>query len=195
MQYSFSNLIEEFGVPQIIIPNEDGVWYYGTNLPNRKQKKFGETEFLAVKSRIETWVSNENELLDYLRKQDLEAIETQYFYKSESGSGRYTTKDWKESKVAIATNADIQPLNLADLLKHIEEKRILFVYDVRSMGDGYVYFRICEKNFLPSFSGYHFLFNKPLSLIEDKLRNMGDDYEWDKEFFNYHANYFHEFFN
>lgn len=66
-----SDLIEKFGVPKIIIPNQKIRLSQGNN-PIRDQFKYGETDFLTVKSRTETWVSNENKLIDYLKGQNLE---------------------------------------------------------------------------------------------------------------------------
>ena len=192
MKNDFRHLIEQFGVPKIIIPNQEITLYQGKII--RKQIKFGETEFLAIKSRTETWISNEQKLEAYLTAQNLQIIETVYFYKSDNCGGRYTTGDWKESKVAMATNADIQPLSCEDLLQAIEEKRVLYVGGWGSMGDGYVDFRICSSENLPNLSGYHFLFESPCRLNEKMLFGMGDGCEWEEEFFYLYMDYFSRFF-
>lgn len=192
MKSDFSYLVEELGVPKIIIPNEQTILSQGSII--RKQIKFGESEFLAIKSRTETWVSYEQELMGYLSGQNLEIIETVYFYKSDNCGGRYTTENWKESKVAMATNADVDSLSRNALLQAIEEKRVLFVGGWRSMGDGYVDFHICSSDNLPSFSGYYFLFDPPCYLTQDMITEMGKGLEWEQEFFYPNMKYFSRFF-
>ena len=197
MGNGFGNLIQHFGIPKILIPNKTITLYLGepsTGNHIRRQVKYGETEFLAIRSRTETWISNEEKLIEHLNKQNLEIIETVYFTKSEDGGGRYTTTDWKESKVAMTTNKDVDSVSREDLLKAIAEKRVLWVGGWRSMGDGYVSFQICRADNLPGFSGYYFLFDPPCRLTEKMLFGIGDGYEWETEFFYTYMGYFSRFF-
>lgn len=191
MKNDFLDLIKKIGIPKIIIPNREIKLFQGEII--RKQIKFNETEFLAINKRNETWISNEQKLAGYLTSQNLRIIETNYFYKSDNCGGRYTTGEWKESKVAITTSADVEPLSRENLLRAIEEKRVLFVGGWRSMGDGYVDFSLCSPDNLPSFSGYYFLFDSPLA--EEMLFGMGDGLEWEEEFFYSYSHYFSRFFD
>lgn len=191
MKNDFLDLTNKIDIPKIIIPNREIKLFQGKII--RKQIKFSETEFLIINKRNETWISNERKLAEHLTSQDLQIIETIYFYKSDNCGGRYTTGDWKESKAAITTNADVEPLRREDLLQAIEEKRVLFVGGWRSMGDGYVDFSLCSSDNLPSFSGYYFLFDSPLT--EEMLFGMGDALEWEEEFFYPYSHYFSRFFD
>lgn len=191
MKNDFLDLVEKFGIPKILIPNQEIKLFQGKII--RKQIKCGESEFLVIDKRNETWLSDEQKLVEHLTQQNLQIIETIYFYKSDNSGGRYTAGDWKESKVAVTTNADVEPLSRENILQAIEETRVLFVGGWSSMGDGYVDFRICSPDNLPTFSGYYFLFDLPL--IEEMLFGMGDGLEWEEEFFYPYSHYFSRFFD
>lgn len=205
MENSFEDLIVQFGVPKIVIPNTPRLLYLGQGSfvvgenPEKeidpqykiyhRRFKYGETEFLAVKSRIEVYKNEEKKLLENLEKRNLKPVEFVYSYK-EARARDYPTGDWKNDKVAVATDADVKPLSREDLLEAIEEKRVLWVCGWSSMGDKYVDFHIGSADFLPKDHGYHFLFEKPCRLTGAMLAGMGDDYESEEEFFNYHLSYF-----
>lgn len=211
MENSFENLIKQFGVPKIIIPNTPRLLYsaqgrlvvsaYSENEIDPQDKIYhrrfmsGETEFLAVKSRIEIYKRDEKTLLESLKKQNLKPVDFVYSYKY-STDWDYSTEDWRNDKVAIATEADVEPLSREDLLKAVEEERVLWVAGWSSMGDKYVDFHICSADYLPKDEGYHFLFEKPCRLTGEMLVNMGDNYEYDSEFFKSNSRYFtREFFS
>ena len=203
MENSFEDLIKKFGVPKIIIPNSPRLLYLGqgsfvvSENPEKeldpqykiyqRRFKYGETEFLAVKSRIETYRRDEKKLLEHLEKQNLNPVEFVYKYR-QTRAWDYSTDIWEDDKVEIATETDVEPLSREDLLEAVEEKRVLWVVGWSSMGDKYVDFHICSKEFLPKDQGYHFLFDEPLE--SNLLVGMGDGYEWEEEFFNHHSGYF-----
>ena len=205
MEKSFEDLIKKFGVPKIIIPNTPRLLYLGQgsfivgknpeneNDPQDKiyHRRFahGDTEFLAVKSRIEVYKKDEKDLLENLEKQNLKPIEFIYSYR-QTHNWDYSTDDCEDTKVAIATEADVEPLSREDLLEAIEEKRVLWVAAWSSMGDKYVDFNVCSADFLPKDEGYHFLFEKPYCLTGEMLVGMGDSFEWESEFFNHYSSYF-----
>lgn len=207
MENSFENLIKQFGVPKIIIPNAPRLLYLGrgsfvvSENPEKeidpqykiyhRRFKYGETDFLTVKSRIEVYKDDENELLEKLEKQNLKPVEFVYRYR-QSRSWDYSTDDREDIKVAVATEADVEPLSREKLLEVVEEKRVLWVAGWSSMGDKSVDFHICSADILPEDQGYHFLFEHPLE--SEMLVGMGDDYEWDTEFFYSHSRYFTRFF-
>src|SRR5688572_20249292 len=136
MSNSFEDLIKKFGIPKIVIPNTPKIQYKGKGsiiVSNNTQIdvadeiyqqrfKYSDAEFLAVRSRIETWLSKKEILLEHLRAQNLKPVEFVYRYKG-TRTWDYSTDSWKESKVAIATERDVEALSLRDLLKAIEGKR------------------------------------------------------------------------
>lgn len=203
MSSSFEDLIKKFGVPKIVIPNTPKIKYKSkgsiivSNDPQidaadeiyQQRFKYGDAEFLAVRSRIETWFSNKEILLEHLQAQNLKPVEIVYRYKGRR-TWDYSTNSWKESKVAIATERDIEPLSREDLLEAVEEKRVLWVCGWSSMGDKYVDFHICPPRFLPNDAGYHFLFDAPCRLTDRMLVGMGEHFEWEEEFFNCYSDYF-----
>lgn len=205
MANDFKYLIEKFGVPKIIIPNTPQIKYLGrgsivvgTN-PERefdsstkifyRRFQFGESEFLAVNKRFETYLSQENLLLEYLSENKLQPIEFIYLGK-DARTWDYSTKHWKESKVAITIATDVENIYKADLLKAVEHKRVLSVSSWSSMGDKYVEFRICSADNLPKDLGFHFLFEKNCVLSEEMLIGMGGNFEWEEEFYNCYSEYF-----
>ena len=205
MANDFSDLIEQFGVPKIIIPNTPTIFHQGiygtmvgTNPEIRVEPKYriyyrrfkhGDAEFLAVRSRYETWISNEKALLEFFKEQNLNAIEFIYTYK-DRWAWDYTTEKWKEARVMIAADADVEPLSREDLLTAVEEKRLLWVCSWRSMGDGYVDFHICTADCLPTDDGFYFLFDAPCRLTDIMLVGMGDSFEHDAELFDSYVDYF-----
>lgn len=208
MNNDFSDLIKRFGTPKIVIPNTPMIFYQGyygmitgknpedfNEKINSKHKIYyrrlqhGETEFLAVRSRYETWMSNENLLLEYFEKNDLKPVEFIYTYKNR-WAWDYATEGWKEGRVSIAADADVEALSRENLLKAVDEKRLLWVCGWRSMGDGYVDFHICTPERLPTDSGYYFLFDEPCRLTDSMLARMGDGFERDGEFFASYADHF-----
>lgn len=209
MEYSFEDLIKDFGVPKIVIPNAPRLLHLGEGSfkvsENTEQEidsqdkiyhrrfKHGETEFLAVKSRIEVYKDDEKDLLENLKKQNLKPVELVYRY-SKMRTWDHSTDDWEDTKVSVATETDVEPLSRENLLKAIGEKRVLWVAGWSSMGDKYVDFHVCPANILPDDQGYHFLFEKPCYLTDAMLAGMGDGFEWEEEFFNHHSNYFTRYF-
>lgn len=205
MEFSFENLIEQFGVPKIVIPNTPRLLYLGESSfvvsenPEKENDsecriyhrrfKYGETEFLALRSRIEIYKENEQELLEKLEKQNLKPIEFVYKYRKIK-SWNYSTDDREDVKIAVVTEADVEPLSRENLLKTIEEKRVLWVAGWSSMGDKYVDFHVCSADILPQDQGYHFMFEKPCYLTDEMTVGMGDAYELEEEFFDDYSNYF-----
>ncbi len=208
MNNDFSDLIKGFGTPKIVIPNETRILYQSYHsliagsseseikkAINSKHKiyhrriKHGETEFLAVRSRYETWLGSENLLLEYFKKNDLKPVEFIYTYKNR-WAWDYETEGWKEGRVSIAADRDAEPLSRENLLAEIEENRLLWVCGWRSMGDGYVDFHICTPEHLPTESGYYFLFDAPCRLTGSMLAGMGDGFEREQEFFASYAGHF-----
>lgn len=203
MANDFSDLIEKFGAPRLVIPNterfdhsgsavklSDGTVKINNGKPFRRQKKIGETQFLAIRGRIETWLANEEKLLAHLKKKNLTPIETIYFYK-DARAWDYSTSHWKDSKIAIATEADVEPLTREELLREIEERRVVWVGGWSSMGDGYVNVSVCAPDNLPAHGGgYHFLFAPPCRIYESMLAKMGEGFEWESEFFNCYSSRF-----
>lgn len=206
MENTFENLVEKCGVPKIIMPNTPRLYFYSdylgvSNNPDleikgkvyQRRYQHGETEFIAVKSRIGARKRDEEQLLESLEKQNLKPIEFFYRYKG-TRTWDYSTDHWEDDKVAIATEADVEPLSRANLLKAIEEQRVLWIVGWSSMGDKYVDFHIGSADFLPKDQGYHLLFDAPLE--SEMTVGIGDDYEWEEQFFNYNSSYFiREFFS
>jgi hypothetical protein len=201
MDYTFEDLVENFGVPKIIMPNTPRLksfsgGYLGEDgnpdlqvegvIYNRRYKH-GETEFIIIKSRIEAYKRDEKKLLESLEKQNLKPVEFFYRYKG-TRTWDYSTDYWEDDKVAIATEADVEHLSREGLLEAIEEKRVLWIVGWSSMGDKYVDFHIGSADFLPQDEGYHLLFDAPLK--SEMTVGIGWNYEWEEQFFNYNSTYF-----
>lgn len=186
MSNSFENLIEIFGIPKIVIPNTprtlvlgNGAFMVSKNpefsLPSSQQiyhRRFqhGDSDFLAVSSRIETQLHRQNELLEYLQCQNLTPIEFVYTYEKNRSNGLI------ECKVAIATSADAAPLNKNYLEQAIAEKRLIRAGAWSSMGDAYLDVRLCSKNQMPTDDCLYFLFETP-DIPERMLAGIGEYYD------------------
>lgn len=206
MENTFENLVEKFGVPKIIMPNTPRLRFFGdyngvSNNPDleiegtiyHRRYRYGETEFITVKSRIEAYKCDEEKLLESLKKQNLKPVDFFYRYK-DTHAWNYSTGDWRNDKVSISTDADVEPLSREDLLKSIGEERVLWIVGWSSMGDKYVDFHICSAEFLPKDEGFHLLFEK--SLESEMLVDLGYIYDYESEFFNSNSHYFtSEFFS
>ena len=195
MKNSFENLIEKFGVPKIIIPNTPRILAQigncltvgqDTEISLDKSDKihhrrfqYGDAEFLAVKSFIETDMNNETALLEHLRNQNYKPIEFVYNYK------KYT-----RATVSVATNADVAPVNRVELLEAVQQQRLLWVYDWSSMGDAYLHFCHCSAERLPdvkNVGGIHFLFEAPHRIPPAMLVGIGEDFDRGDNIWDYCA--------
>lgn len=173
MSNSFENLIEKFGVPKIIIPNTPRTLEFGggylkvgknpeiardsSDKIYHRRFRFGNSPYLAVKSRIETDLSRENELLEHLRDQNLKPIEFIYTYREVWSSD--PSEIYVRPKVAIATDADVSPVSEDDLVRAIAENRFVWAGSWSSMGDAYLDVSLCDK--MPTDDCLYFLFDKP----------------------------------
>jgi hypothetical protein len=201
MENTFEDLIKNSGIPKTIMPNTPRLKFSGGGYIGVESKpdlqvegrvyhrryKHGETEFITVKSRIEAYKRDEKKLLESLEKQNLKPVEFFYRYKG-TRTWDYSTDYWEDDKVAIATDADVEPLSREDLLEAIEEKRVLWIVGWSSMGDKYVDFHLGSADFLPQDEGYHLLFDVPLK--SEMTVGIGWTYEWEEQFFNYNSGYF-----
>lgn len=188
MSNSFEALIEKFGVPKIIVPNTPRTLEFGggylkigknpeiaTNPSNKiyhRRFRFGDSPYLAVKSRIETNVSRENELLEHLREQNLKPIEFIYTYREVWSSD--PSKIYVRAKVAIATDADVSPVSQNDLVCAISENRFIWAGSWSSMGDAYLTVSLCDK--MPTDDCIYFLFDTP-DISEAMLVGIGEYYD------------------
>lgn len=183
MDNSFEKLIENFGVPRIVIANSpfilsfgDGAWRVGDN-PEKEpsgrvyQRRFrcGDAEFLAVRSRIEADLSEESELLKYLREKDQRPIEFLYDYEKRSGA-----------TVAVTSDADAAPLGRRELTWAADEKRLIWVSSWSSMGDAYLDVSHCTEPFFPEphrDNGLYFLFAAPRPILPEMLVGIGENFD------------------
>ncbi len=213
MENSFEDLIKEFGVPKIIIPNTPNLVMLGTSSilvsdqPERETQpddkifyrrfKYGNSEFLAVSSRIKKDLSEEEMLLEELERQNLKPVEFVYSYKK-IWTPYYTNEPEYSSKVAIATETDVTPVSRAELLDAVADKRLLWAYDWSSMGDAYLHFCHCSADTLPdvrNVGGVHFLFDAPHSIPSEMLVGIGEDFDRGDDIMDYCASeYFTRYF-
>lgn len=196
MENSFEALIENYGMPKIVIPNtprtlalKGGYLLVGKNpeIPPEPTDRYfhrrfqhGDSEYLGIISRIETDLSRENELLAHLQDQKLKPIE--FIYNS--------SKNWStgadETRVAIAADADIIPLGKDEILKAISEKRLIWACDWSSMGDAYLNVSVCSQENLPTDEGVYFLFDLP-NINSSLLVGIGEYFDRGDDIMDYCA--------
>lgn len=196
MSNNFKELIENFGVPKIIIPNTPRTLEFGggylkvgknpeiaadpSNKIYHRRFRFGDSPFLAVKSRIETDLSRENELLEHLREQNLKPIEFIYTYREVWSSD--SSKIYVRAKVAIATDADVSSVSQNDLACAIAENRFIWAGSWSSMGDAYLTVSLCDT--MPTDDCLYFLFDKP-NIPETMLIGIGEYYDRGDDIFDF----------
>jgi hypothetical protein len=195
MRRSFEHLIEKYGMPFLVIPNTPRVLSHderrgvfsgqavtridvATALYQRVP--VGEEGFLLVKAQIEVPLHGFGDLETRLEQDGVKIVEY---------------RRWKGELVRLTLETDVTPISRDDILHAVRRRRVVFVSDWRSMGDGYVDFAVATHGRLEDDDGYLFYFPSAPGtpgLTEKELPASGSLNSWDSadDFFYFYKDYF-----
>jgi hypothetical protein len=192
MARSLEQLIEKYGVPFLVIPNTPRVrshderrGVFSGKAVNRidvaaalhQRIPAGGEDFLLVKAQIEVPLNGFGDLETRLEQDGVKIVEY---------------RRWKDELVRLTLETDVTPITRDDILRAVRLRRVLFVSDWRSMGDGYVDFAVATPGRLEDDDGYHFYFPSAPGLTERELPASGSLNPWDSadDFFDFYKAYF-----
>src|SRR5688500_16580792 len=159
--------MDKYGTPSLVIPN-----------PPASGAESGGEAFLLVKAQIE---------VPRRKFGALRARLTAAGYRIVEHHPWFADRPWNRDRVRLTLEEDVTPISRAEVERAATERRVLSVSTWRSMGDGYVDFRLAAPD---SFShggyDYDFLFPGPGSPREAELPPSGALNAWDSadEFFH-----------
>jgi len=195
MARPFEQLIEKYGVPFLVTPNTPRVLYLderrgglsghavtrvdvATTLHLRMP--VGEEAFLLVRAQIEVPSHGFCDLETRLERDGVKIVEY---------------RRWKDGLVRLTVGTDVTPISRDDILHAVRRRRVLWVSDWRSMGDGYVDFAVASPGRLEDDDGYCFYFPSAPGapgLTGGELPASGSLNPWDSadDFFDFYKGYF-----
>lgn len=188
---TFKQLIEKYGVPLMVIPNTPSYLSYvnaqrvvvsGQEIPplamtepGYQRRPAGTEDFLLVKTQRRVPFNTIDEVAATLKEKGISIVE-------------YNRYRWATDFVGLTLSCDVTPISRADLLRAIEKRQVLYVYDWRVMGDGYVEFRMDTPAFLKDGDGYRFFFPSASGLTDAEIPDSGRFNEYDS-LFRFYAEY------
>lgn len=200
MARSLENLIEKYGVPYLVIPNtpralsrDERRGVFSAPAVTRievatalyQRRPLGEEAFLLVKAQIEVPLNDFGDLETRLEQDGVKIVE-------------YRRR--KDELVRLTLETDVTPITRDDIIHAVRRRRVMFVSDWRSMGDGYVNFAVATPGSLEDDDGYHFYFPSAPGapgLTDRELPASGSLNPWDSadDFFDLYKDYFTREYN